>query len=121
MVAAKHEEYWSAPIPSPDSMRKYEEVLSGSVDRILAMAERESATRQSIDMEAVVNDRKRVDAMRREIRRGQVLFTVISLAAFGVTAYCAYLGEAWVAGIFGCGTLASIGWAMLGGGGKTGT
>lgn len=31
--------FWSAPIPEPDTLRRYEEVVPGAANRILAMAE----------------------------------------------------------------------------------
>lgn len=50
----KHIEY-SGPIPPPSLMAEYEKVLPGSADRIIAMAERQSEHRQSIEKTVVEN------------------------------------------------------------------
>lgn len=46
MIAAQHTSIqYSGPIPHPSDFEKYEKVLKGSADRILAMAENQSIHR----------------------------------------------------------------------------
>lgn len=44
---------YSGPLPSPDHLRGYEEVVPGSANRIITMAESQSAHRQEIEKIAV--------------------------------------------------------------------
>ncbi len=41
---------WSGPIPPPSILADYDAIVSGAADRILAMAERQSAHRQSMEV-----------------------------------------------------------------------
>lgn len=47
------EERFSGPIPHPRILKGYEEILPGSADRILTMAENQSKHRQAIEAEVV--------------------------------------------------------------------
>lgn len=46
---------WSAPYPDPDMLGRFEEVLPGSADRILAMAEHQASHRQDLERQSVQN------------------------------------------------------------------
>ena len=43
----------SGPIPPPEMLRKYDELLPGSADRIISMAERQSAHRQKLESDVI--------------------------------------------------------------------
>lgn len=45
--------YWSGPTPSPDVLREYNEIVPGSAERIIAMAERQAEHRQNLETMAV--------------------------------------------------------------------
>lgn len=47
------------PLPLPSHMREYEEILPGSAERILAMAERQSKHRQDIEKVVIRGDNAR--------------------------------------------------------------
>ena len=113
MVSAERKEYWSAPIPHPESMRGYEEVLPGSVDRIIAMAEREANARHANDASVIANEKLMIEATRDEVKRGQCFALIITLFGIAASLLCAYVGQPWVAGILGGGTLATVVSAML--------
>lgn len=53
------QELFSGPIPHPDIMRGYEDILPGSANRILVMAENQSMHRQSME-------RKMIEAESRD-------------------------------------------------------
>lgn len=40
---------YSGPLPKPEDLAKYEQVLSGSADRIIRMAERQAEHRQKLE------------------------------------------------------------------------
>jgi len=113
LVAAQREEYWSAPIPSPEAMARYNEVMPGAVDRILAMAEREAASRHSNDASILANERLKIESAKSEVMRGQVFAFIFIISCVGVAAWCAHVGQPWVAALFGGGTIAQIVIAML--------
>ncbi len=51
VVGISTQEMWSGPIPPPAEFLQYEHTLSGSADRILAMAENEQAFRHKASLE----------------------------------------------------------------------
>lgn len=60
------------PIPPADEFRKYEEVLPGSADRILTMAEKQSAHRQTMENRAISEGIK-------SSNRGQIFGFIIAI------------------------------------------
>lgn len=66
-------EYFSGPIPPPNLLERYNEVVSNGAERILAMAEKQSAHRESLET-------KVVDANLKSQRRGQTQAFIVALA-----------------------------------------
>lgn len=52
----KLEARYSGPIPPPSALAKYEEIMPGSADRILRMAETQAQHRQSLEATVVASD-----------------------------------------------------------------
>ena len=52
-------EAWSGPLPAPDDLARYEEIIPGAADRILTLAERQAAHRQMLEQTEVVGDSRR--------------------------------------------------------------
>lgn len=50
-IVESRDEFFSGPIPPPQTMAGYETALPGSADRILKMAEEQSAHRQEMEKE----------------------------------------------------------------------
>ena len=75
-VEARFEQF-SGPIPPPSAMRGYEDVLAGSADRILSMAERE----QKLQMAYAI--------------LGLLFGFAAALALIALSAYIVSLGFAW--------------------------
>ena len=50
--------YFSGPLPDPETLKKYEEAMPGTVDRIIKMAEEQAKHRQEIE-KAEVNTESR--------------------------------------------------------------
>ena len=55
VVQAIKEEF-SGPIPHPDIIEKYERILPGSADRIITMAEKQAAHRQSMEKKMIESE-----------------------------------------------------------------
>ena len=53
VVAEVIQSEFSGPIPPPNIIRGYEEVLPGAADRIIAMAEKQSAHRQAMETKII--------------------------------------------------------------------
>ena len=95
----------SGPLPPPAKYRGYEEVLAGSAERFLRMAEKEQAHRIEWEDEALRRASNRRD-------RGLSLGTLVALTSLAVAALLAMNGHDWVAGVIGgagiAGTAASL-------------
>lgn len=52
-VSAQMTELYSGPLPHPDMLKEYNEVLPGAAERILAMAESQISHRQQMEKEEV--------------------------------------------------------------------
>ena len=93
------------PLPPPAMFRGYEEVLAGSAERSLQMAEKEQAHRIEWEREALRRASNRRD-------RGLTLGTLVALSSLAVAALLAMNGHDWVAGVIGgagiAGTAASL-------------
>ena len=72
-----HIEQFSGPIPPPSAMRGYEDVLAGSADRILSMAEREQKLQMTYAM------------------LGLIFGFAAALGLIALSAYVVSLGFAW--------------------------
>lgn len=69
-----HSEMYAGPIPHPDHLQRYEAIVPGSADRLIKMAENQSAHRQC--EEAKVND-----AIIKSRTRGQYFGFILVLVA----------------------------------------
>jgi len=63
---------YAGPIPSAEQFEKYEKACPGSGDRILKMAEKQSAHRQSLEQKAIESDIE-------NSKRGQIFAFVLAL------------------------------------------
>lgn len=92
---------FSGPIPPPEIMQGYENLLPGSANRILTMAENQSAHR--IDMEKSI--------VKRSLNQktfGLIMGDVLALVILGVVVYFAILGLVWLAGVLATTSLLGV-------------
>ena len=81
---------WQGPLPSPDDLARFNEIIPDGARRIVEMAENEQKHR--LEHESSV-----LDANRREVRRGQYLGAGLSSAAILGAVYVAVIGGSpWV-------------------------
>lgn len=71
VIKAMKEEF-SGPIPHPDTIQKYEEILPGAADRIISMAERQASHRQAME-------RKMIEAESRDGLLGVVFAFLLGM------------------------------------------
>jgi uncharacterized membrane protein len=87
MTLAAFSAFYTGPLPPADQIRAYEEVLPGSADRILSMAERQQEHRQSLEKVTIEGDAKRS-------WWGMRLGFVIAVLVVGVGAGAIFTGHA---------------------------
>ena len=87
-------EQFTGPIPPPPIMKQYEEILPGSADRILKMAENQSEHRQSLE-------KKRLSFSNREVHLGQIFGFLIGAIAIVTGGYTALSGAQIPGGVIG--------------------
>lgn len=99
-------DYWSGPLPSPETMADYNDVIPDGANRIVTAWEEESAHRRTMEREGL-RGYVRVQLTSKTFA---IIFAVTALV---VTAYCAYIDKEWVATILGGGVIASVVIAFL--------
>ena len=90
----------SGPLPPPEQLEKYSEIIPNGADRIMAMAEKQQAHR--IELEKIA-----VNQQLTQSKRGQTFGFLIGLFAIGGGVACILMGHEWSG-------------AFIGGGGITG-
>ena len=98
--------YWQGPLPPPAVLEQFGRLVPDAPERIFRQWEAESDHRRAYEREALAA------AIRRDAR-GQVSALVFALTALSVAAFALWLGEPWVAGTIGGGTIASVVGAFL--------
>ena len=109
-------ELHAGPLPSPDTIERYERLQPGTLDRLLTMAENDQHAK--IDRGSRVIDYHNRMLTAQESREwlsaifaqcGQVFGFITVLIFFAILAYSMYLGSEWMFGvILGAGALAGI-------------
>jgi len=94
-------ELYAGPLPHPDTLKKFEEILPGSADRILKQAENQ--TRHRIEMESKV-----INADIRKSYIGLIFGFLIGILGIGGGIYLATLGFDIFGPVLSSGTLVSI-------------
>ena len=92
---------FSGPLPPPEILRKFDEVVPGAAERIIKMAEDQSIHRKELEKKVIDSDIARS-------KWGQILGFVIAIAGLAVSAIIVVYGSAIAGGIIGVGTLASL-------------
>lgn len=100
-ITVQKTEAFSGPLPHPDLLLKFNEAVPGAAERIIKMAEEQSAHRRDLERDVVSSDIARS-------KWGQILGFIIALFGLGVSAVIGIYGNAIASGIIGAGTLASL-------------
>ncbi len=91
----------SGPLPSPDILVQYNQAVPSAAERIIAMAEHDSAHLQSME-------KMRLSAFYLERRLGQIFGFSIAIAALSASVFLAFNGREITASIIGGATLVSL-------------
>ena len=92
---------FSGPLPPPEILKKFDEIVPGAAERIIKMAEEQSAHRKELERKVIESDISRS-------KSGQILGFIIAMVGLAVSALIAIYGNAFTGGAIGIGTLASL-------------
>lgn len=101
VTVQREEHLFSGPLPAPDILRGYDEILPGAAERIIRMAEKEQEHAHEAGLLAL-----RETAAGN--RRGQTIGGIVALAALGTAAFLGYHGHSVAAGIVGGTTVVGL-------------
>jgi uncharacterized membrane protein len=107
-LRAEFASFWSAPLPRPEILAKYNEAFPGCAERIVAMAEQQSAHRQKIES-TVINGNVYSQ------KTGLWLGFVLALIVISSGAWLVYTGHVeWGAGFISVPLIALVSVFVLG-------
>ena len=97
----QHVSVRSGPLPNPEELAAYNQVIPNGADRIMKMAEAQSAHRISLETTVVQSQQKQAFC-------GQIFGLIIGLAGLGLSTLAAVRGQPWFGSIIGGTTLVSM-------------
>lgn len=92
---------FQGPLPPPEVLAGYEATLPGAADRILAMAERQSAHRQELETTVATGD------SRRQLY-GLLAGTVVTMSALALAGVLAFFGHSGVSALTALAPIATL-------------
>ncbi len=110
----------SGPLPDPHTLECYDRIIPGAAERILIMAEKQSAHFCKMDSELLAAQRELITLENAQKTRGQryALFTTIIMA--GVSLFALWEGYPGTAGAIGTTTIIGLVTAFVKGQSNTG-
>ncbi|HEY1716940.1 MAG TPA: DUF2335 domain-containing protein [Verrucomicrobiae bacterium] len=91
----------SAPLPEPSELAAYSQIIPNGADRIMKMAEAQTAHRIQIEKTVIFSQ-------KNQAFRGQVFGLIVGLGGLSLATYAAMNGHDWFGGAIGSGTLVSL-------------
>lgn len=92
---------FSGPIPPPHLLDQYNQIVPGAAERILSMAERQSAHRLELEKQVIASDIKKSE-------RGQVFGLVVATVGLVLAFTLGMTGHQVAAGIIGGADIVSL-------------
>lgn len=93
---------WSGPLPPPQVLASFNDIVPNGAERIIAAWEKETAHRHKMDMRTST-----------ESILGKVFALVFVITALAICGFTAYIGATWVSAVLGGGVIASVVWAFV--------
>lgn len=91
----------SGPLPTPEDLREYAELIPNGAERIMAQVEKQTDHRIQLENRVM-------KVGPRETARGQVFALLIGLSGLGTAAYLGFLGMAGAAGTIATAALGTL-------------
>ena len=90
---------WSAPLPPPEALARYNEIHPGSAKIIFALFEKETLHRQSIDLSEQSRKERADNMLQGSFTRGQNYGLALSLVCVAAALGSVALGAPWVVSV----------------------
>ena len=103
-----HQELTMGPLPPPETLARYNEIIPDGADRLLKLVEHQQEHR--IRIESIV-----VSSQQRQSLTGQILAFIIAVVGLIVCAYMAVHGAEAVAGVLATTLIGSLVYAFING------
>lgn len=100
-VSIRKASSFSGPIPPPELLKGYNEVIKDGAERIVIMAEKQSSHRMQLEDHAIKEELK-------QSRLGQVFGFILGIVGLVLAAILAILDHEAIAGIFGTTTILGL-------------
>ena len=100
-ITVSQQSVYLGPIPPPEVIRAFNEIVPNGADRIFKQYEQQAAHRQSLEMKKIDND-------ARLAMTGVYVAGLIALAGFALVAYFVFAGFPVQAAYFGAAVLAGL-------------
>jgi len=92
---------YQGPIPDPETLRKYDQIVPGAAERIIHMAEQEGEHRRRMEQLAL-------EAEKTERKTGQMLGFAIAVGCLVAFSWAVYLGAYWPAAVIAAGGMGML-------------
>lgn len=103
-----YEETYFGPIPDPKTLEQYNTILPDAAERILAMAERQAAHRQSLEAASEAAVRTEMDDASRRANLDLWLGAIVALFLIACGTFLIYNGHDWAGTTMIIATIVSI-------------
>lgn len=101
LTIASRIQHYQGPVPPPDILKGYEEILPGAAERMLSMAEKEQNHRHQIDTtETTIEKSFHRDEAKRDAR-GQYIAAFLAVFSLSISTYLSLQGHSVIAGVIG--------------------
>lgn len=100
MVVTMHKTH-SGPLPDPETLAAYSEIIPNGAQRIMLMAEKQLEHRMRMEQ-------KVVNGQMMQSNLGQILAFLIGIASLGAATFCVINGFEWAGSILGIGGLTGL-------------
>lgn len=94
-------QHFSGPLPSPEMLKKYNEILPNAAERVFRMAEKAQDHYEE-------TEKKLVDLEIKKVPKGQNHAFMIAITGIVGAVICAFLGQVTIGSIIGGATLISV-------------
>jgi uncharacterized membrane protein len=108
VVSLLHQEFHEGPLPSPDTLKKYNDIIPDAADRIFKMAEKSQVHRENIDHQQMDIVKARVESEIKKINKGQDYALIIALTGITGAIICAFLNQVAIGSVLGGSTVVTL-------------
>ena len=91
----------SGPLPSPETLQKYDGIIKDGAERIMVMAEKQQAHRMNLESMSV-------SEQLSQSKRGQIFGLIIGLVAILAGTACILMGYEWPGAVIGGGGITGL-------------